>query len=150
VADAREAAGHGRRNTLTKEIPNMRKTVVALVLVVAVAVSARPARAVDAGEEVLFAGVAAAANVFYVPAKVALAGLGLPVGALVGALTGGNTRAAYAVWVPTIGGKYFLTPDQMAGKTDVEFIGSDYADRPSDYWGTHHGTVMYDTVSRRR
>jgi len=128
----------------------MRKTIALLLLVGTLCVTAKPARAVDPGEEVLFAGVAAAVNIFYVPAKVLLAGVGLPVGALVGALTGGDTRAAYSVWVPTVGGKYFLTPDQMAGRTDVEFIGSDYADRPSTYWGSHHGSVMYDTVSSVR
>jgi hypothetical protein len=143
-------ARHGRPSRRWKEIIDMRKTIALLLVLGTLAVSARPARAVDAGEEVLFAGVAAAVNIFYVPAKVLVAAAGLPVGALVGALTGGDTRAAYSVWVPTVGGKYFLTPDQMAGRTEVEFLGSDYADRPSAYWGSHHGSVMYDTVSMRR
>ena len=92
----------------------------------------RPAGAThsQAGEAGLALG-AAAANLIYLPAKtfVALGGLGL--GAFTGLLTGGNVRAAYALWVPTTGGTFLLTPAHFDGTRSIEFFGSDYADQPS-------------------
>jgi hypothetical protein len=75
---------------------------------------------------------------------VVVAAVGLPVGAVAGFLNGGDTRAAYAIWVPTAGGNYFLTADMMDGRQPVEFFGSDYADRPGRYGQTHHGSGAYD------
>src|SRR5438876_296179 len=77
------------------------------------------------------AAVAAAANLLYLPAKTLVAIGGLGVGALTGLLTGGDIRAAYAVWVPAAGGTFLLTPAHFEGTRPIEFFGSDYADRPS-------------------
>jgi hypothetical protein len=46
-------------------------------------------------------------------------------------LTGGDVRSAYAIWVPAASGTYFLTAANFEGSEPIEFIGSDYADRPS-------------------
>jgi hypothetical protein len=68
----------------------------------------------------------------YTPAKVIVAVGGLTLGGLTGLLTGGDTRSAYAVWVPVATGTYFLTPSHLDGSEPIEFFGtSDYADTPS-------------------
>lgn len=84
----------------------------------------------QAGEAGLALG-AAGLNLFYLPLKAVVAGGGLLLGAATGFFTGGDTRAAYAVWVPAAGGTYFLTVEHLDGTRPVEFFGSDYADRPS-------------------
>jgi hypothetical protein len=104
------------------------------------------ARAEGAGAEVGFSILAAMSNLVYTPAKVVVATVGLGVGALAGFLSGGDTRSAYAFWVPMAGGRYFLTADQMDGNVPVEFFGSDYADQPSSYGRTHHGCAAYDAM----
>jgi len=91
---------------------------------------------------------AAVSNVVYMPAKAAVAAVGLAAGTFAGLLTGGDTRAAYALWVPTAGGTWGLTPDHLDGTRPIEFFGSDYADRPSRRMNTV-GTP-YDAVYRSR
>lgn len=123
----------------------MRKTIAGF-LVAASLVAAPAARAEDPGSEVGFSILAAASNLLYTPAKIVVATVGLVTGAVAGTLTGGDTRTAYAFWVPTAGGRYFLTADQMDGNVPVEFFGSDYSDRPSTYGRTHHGCAAYDAM----
>jgi hypothetical protein len=130
----------------------MRKTIASLVIVGCLAGVPTLARATDTdpGEEILFSALAAASNLLYVPAKLVVAGLGLTAGTIAGTLNGGDTRAAYAFWVPAAGGRYFLTSSQMSGKEPVEFLGNDYADRPSTYCRVQHGSGMYDALYDRR
>lgn len=71
------------------------------------------------------------ANIGYFPAKLVVAWIGAVGGGLAGFLTGGSTRAAYAIWVPTMGGTWMLTPDHLDGSQRIAFFGSDYADTPS-------------------
>jgi hypothetical protein len=104
---------------------------VALVAVVLGGPTSSWAHHQDQGNEAGLAIGAATLNLFYVPAKLVTATLGLAVGGLVGVFTGGSTRAAYAVWVPTATGTYFISLDQMAGREPIRFFGSDYADRAS-------------------
>jgi hypothetical protein len=108
--------------------------------------SVNPARANDGGAGAGWAMVAAACNVFYTPAKTMLALFGLVGGGITGALTGGNEGAAYAVWVPTAGGTFFLSPEQMAGTRPIEFFGSDYADRPSTADRQNNSSKLYDAL----
>ena len=61
----------------------------------------------------------------YTPAKVLVAAVGMPVGAIAAFATGGNTRRPTRS-VPTGGGTYFLTPSMMTGREPIEFFGSDY------------------------
>ena len=122
----------------------MRKTIAGFVLAAGLVAIPGAVRADTQGEEVAFSALAAMSNLFYTPAKVVVAAVGLPIGALAATLNGGDTRSAYAFWVPMAGGNYFLTADQMDGRTPVEFFGSDYADRPSMNERTHHGCAAYD------
>ena len=120
------------RGTAKEEGIMPRLTVLTVVFALVLALDGQPALAThsQAGEAGLAVG-AAAANLLYLPAKTLVAIGGLGVGALTGLLTGGDIRAAYAVWVPAAGGTFMLTPAHFEGTRPIEFFGSDYADRPS-------------------
>ncbi len=122
----------------------MRKTIASFVIAAALTAMPGAAPAQTQGDEMLFSALASVSNLFYTPAKVVVATTGLVVGAFAGTLSGGDTRAAYAFWVPMAGGRYFLTADMMDGKEPVEFLGHDYTDRPSTYGRIHHGSAAYD------
>jgi len=106
--------------------------------------SAMPARALTQAEEAGFAVIATGANIFWVPAKLVVAAVAMPVGGIAGALSGGDARTAYAIWVPALGGTFFLTNGHLDGSKPIEFLGSDYPDRPSeDIEGER--TIIFDT-----
>ena len=128
----------------------MRKTIASFVLAAALAALPSVARAVEPGEEIAFSTLAAVSNIFYTPAKVVVAAGGLTIGALAGFLDGGDTRAAYAWWVPAAGGSYFLTADQMDGREPVQFFGDDYADRPSRFGRSHFGDPASEATYIKR
>src|SRR5205823_14429438 len=117
------------RGTAKEEGIMPRLTVLTVVFSLVLALDGQPALAThsQAGEAGLAVG-AAAANLLYLPAKTLVAIGGLGVGALTGLLTGGDIRAAYAVWVPAAGGTFMLTPAHFEGTRPIEFFGSDYAD----------------------
>jgi hypothetical protein len=128
----------------------MRKTIATLMLAATLAALPSAAKATEPGEELAFSTLAALSNVLYTPAKVVVATGGLVVGAVAGFLTGGDTRSAYAFWVPAAGGSYFLTADQMDGREPVEFFGDDYADRPARYGRTHFGDPASEATYIRK
>jgi len=109
------------------------KRTLSMAAVLALLLVGRPAvsHATDGGQEFGKAIAAAGLDLFYTPAKVVTAIVGLPIGAMTGLLTGGDTRSAYAVWVPMASGTYFLTAANMEGREPIQFFGSDYADTPS-------------------
>ena len=90
-----------------------------------------------------FSILAAFSNVFYTPAKLTIAGVGLAVGAVNAWAAGGDQRAAYAIWVPTVGGTYFLRVAHFAGDRPVELFGCDYADSPSKAGAANNESVAY-------
>ncbi len=122
----------------------MRKTLASIVAAASLMVAPVAAVAGPPEHEFGTSALAALSNLWYTPAKVVVAAIGLPVGAAAGFLSGGDTRTAYAVWVPMVGGTYFLTADHMDGRAPLEFFGRDYADRPGMYGRTHHGGSVYD------
>jgi hypothetical protein len=128
----------------------MRKTIVSMVLVAGLAAAPSVARATDPGQEIAFSTLAALSNILYTPAKVVVAAGGLTVGALAGFFTGGDTRSAYAFWVPSAGGDFFLTSAMMDGRQPVQFFGDDYADRPSSNGRTHWSDPSSDAMYLRR
>jgi len=107
------------------------KRTVSMAAVLALLLLGRPAIGSTGGQEFGKAIAAAALDLVYTPAKTITALVGLPIGAMTGLLTGGDTRSAYAVWVPMTSGTYFITPANLEGAEPVEFFGSDYADTPS-------------------
>lgn len=74
-------------------------------------------------EDVGLGAGAAVSNVFYIPAKLVYASVGGLVGGLAYVVTLGSTETANAVWEPTLGGTYVLTPAMLAGKEKLHFNG---------------------------
>lgn len=93
------------------------------------------------GHEAALSIAAAMANLVYTPAKVGVAVAGLVGGAVAGLLSGGDVRAAYALWVPLAGGDYMIRPAHVDGVRPLAFFGSDYDDTPSRY--DADGSVIY-------
>ena len=128
----------------------MRRTLAGMTLAALLAIPTVQARADTAGAEAGYAALAALANLGYTPAKLLMAAGGFVAGALVSAFSGGNERAAYALLVPTAGGTYFLTPDNISGRDPIEFIGTDYADTPSHVGKVGDRTRIYDAMYEAR
>ena len=106
-----------------------------------------PTRAPTQAEEVWFSVLATGANLFYTPLKFAIALLAMPVGGLAGAASGGDARTAYAIWVPALGGTFFLTNAHMDGSKPIEFFGSDYADQPLPQKTGQEETLIFDNAA---
>ena len=66
---------------------------------------------------------AAVANLAYMPAKLIYAAAGGAVGGLAYLVTFGSTETANAIWEPTLGGTYVLTPKMLAGEEKLHFNG---------------------------
>lgn len=127
----------------------MRKLIAGIL--VAGLLGATPAFAdenVDPQHEIALAIAASAINVVYVPAKIVVAAGGLALGALGAALTGGDTRTAYAVWVPAASGTYIVRPEHLDGVVPLDFFGRDYADRRSTNTLSGEPTMAADAVYR--
>jgi hypothetical protein len=65
------------------------------------------------------------------PTKVVYATLGGLTGGFAFVLTGGRMDTANAVWVPSMGGTYVVTPDMLRGEDPIYFSGTaddDHAD----------------------
>ena len=67
-----------------------------------------------------------AANVVYVPVKLGYALLGGMTGGVAYVLTGANYNVAERVWVPSIGGNYILSADQLRGAEPIQFSAPTY------------------------
>jgi hypothetical protein len=105
-------------------------------------------RAPTQAQEALFSVLATATNLFYTPLKFAIALVAMPVGGFAGAASGGDARTAYAIWVPALGGTFFLTAAHMEGSKPIEFWGSDYADQPlPPTKRAEQETVIFDNAS---
>ena len=75
------------------------------------------------GQEAGYGVGAALASVFYIPAKVTYAGLGLLTGGLGYVLTGGRADVANNIIYPAIGGNYVVTPNHLKGAEPIYFVG---------------------------
>ncbi len=67
---------------------------------------------------------AALASVFYIPAKVTYAGLGLLTGGLGFVLTGGRADVANNIIYPAVRGNYVVTPSHLKGSEPIYFVGA--------------------------
>jgi hypothetical protein len=104
-----------------------------MALALLITVAAAPAYAQTAGNEPAEESVsseagygvgAALASVFYIPAKVTYAGLGLLTGGLGWVLTGGRTDVANNIIYPAVGGNYVVTPNHLKGTEPIYFVGA--------------------------
>jgi len=75
------------------------------------------------GEEAGYGIGSALANVFYIPAKVTYAGLGLITGGLGWALSGGRADVATNIIYPAVRGNYVVTPSHLKGTEPIYFVG---------------------------
>ena len=127
------------------------RTLSAVLMAGLLAVGAVPARAEHGtpGEEAGYALGAATLNIFYVPAKLLTALTGLVTGGFVAVFTGGSQRAAYAIWVPTSTGTFFLRPSHIAGTTPIEFLGSEYQDTPSENSVANDSSRIYQSLYQK-
>jgi hypothetical protein len=76
------------------------------------------------GEEVGYGVGSALANVVYIPAKVAYAGLGLLTGGLGFVFSAGRADVANNIIYPSIRGHYVVTPNQLKGNEPIYFVGA--------------------------
>lgn len=111
----------------------------ALVLFLSVALSPLTATAQDAttqpgepavAEEAGYELGSVLANVFYMPAKVTYAGLGLIAGGLGYVLSGGRADVANNIIYPAVGGHYVVTPKHLKGQEPVYFVGAPPPEAP--------------------
>lgn len=63
------------------------------------------------------------ATIPYGAVKVAYALGGSIVGGLTWAMSGGDTEAAKAVWIPSMTGDYIVQPQNLTGETPLHFVG---------------------------
>ena len=78
-----------------------------------------PNKAVGVAES--FAGLIF--NTFFFPVKMALGVGGAAVGGTIGALSGGDERAAAQIWNVTTDGSYFVTPARLEGRSEFRLTG---------------------------
>ncbi len=76
------------------------------------------------GEEAGYGVGAALASVFYIPAKVTYAGLGLITGGLGYVLSGGRADVANNIIYPAVRGNYVVTPSHLKGTEPIYFVGA--------------------------
>jgi len=77
----------------------------------------------DAG----YGTLAVFSNIFYMPAKVVYAGLGIITGSLGFVLTAGDGDIARSIWSPSLGGTYVITPGMLRGNEEILFSGPSYS-----------------------
>lgn len=75
-------------------------------------------------EELGYGFGSALASVFYIPAKVTYAGLGLVTGGLGYVLTGGRADVANNIIYPAVRGHYVVTPSHLKGSEPIYFVGA--------------------------
>jgi len=76
------------------------------------------------GEEAGYGAGSVLANLFYMPAKITYAGLGLLTGGLGYVLSGGRGDVANNIIYPAIRGHYVVTPSQLKGTEPIYFVGA--------------------------
>jgi hypothetical protein len=67
---------------------------------------------------------------FYMPAKITYAGLGLLTGGVGYLITGGRADVANNIIYPAVGGHYVVTPNQLKGSEPLYFVGAPPAEIP--------------------
>ncbi len=82
------------------------------------------------GEDLGYGVGSVLANVFYMPAKIIYAGLGLVGGGLGYVLSGGNTETANSILDPAIRGNYVVTPRHLKGEEPLIFVGPVHSSEP--------------------
>jgi hypothetical protein len=85
--------------------------------------AAQPAQSTT-GEDIGYGFGSVLANMFYMPAKITYAGLGLLTGGVGYLITGGRADVANNIIYPAVGGNYVVTPNQLKGSEPLYFVGA--------------------------
>jgi hypothetical protein len=103
-----------------------RRAVVVMVLAAMLSIGvARPAAAAEEYANDFGIGVGTVlVDLVYMPVKVVYATLGGLTGGLAFLLTGGRMDTASAIWRPSLGGTYVITPSMLRGDDPIYFSGS--------------------------
>jgi hypothetical protein len=91
----------------------------------------QPAQTTGAGEELGYGFGSVLANVFYIPAKITYAGLGLMTGGVGYLITGFRGDVANNIIYPAVGGNYVVTPNQLKGTEPLYFVGAPPPESPA-------------------
>lgn len=86
--------------------------------------AAQPAAEQGVAEEAGYGVGAALASIFYIPAKVTYAGLGLLTGGVGYVLSGGSAEVANNIIYPAVRGNYLVTPSNLKGTEPIYFVGA--------------------------
>ena len=86
--------------------------------------TAQPVEQQSVGSDAGYGVGAAVASVFYAPAKVVYAGLGLLTGGLGWVLSGGRSDVANNIIYPAVTGNYVVTPNNLKGTEPLYFVGA--------------------------
>lgn len=116
----------GRIETLRgKWVRRARRLTAGVLALALLAGAGSPARAEERSlaEQLGLGLVAGVGSLVYFPVKLAYSFLGGLVGGLTYVVTLGDEETANAVWEPTLGGSYLITPDIVAGDEPLEFVG---------------------------
>lgn len=76
------------------------------------------------GEELGYGFGSVLANLFYMPAKVTYAGLGLLTGGIGFVLSAGRADVANNIIYPSVKGNYVVTPSHLKGSEPLYFVGA--------------------------
>lgn len=76
------------------------------------------------GEEAGYGFGSVIANLFYMPAKITYAGLGLITGGLGYVFSAGRADVANNIIYPSIRGNYVVTPSHLKGTEPIYFVGA--------------------------
>ena len=82
------------------------------------------------GEELGYGFGSVLANLFYMPAKVTYAGLGLITGGLGFVISGGRADVANNIIYPSVRGNYVVTPSHLKGTEPIYFVGAPPPESP--------------------
>jgi len=77
------------------------------------------------GEDLGYGVGSVLVSLFYSPAKITYAGLGLLTGGLGFVLSAGNTKVANNIINPAVRGNYVVTPRHLRGEESLIFVGPD-------------------------
>ena len=103
------------------------RTMVAALLAVLVLSAARPTWAADDeggfGRDLGYGVGSIFTNLLYMPTKFVYATLGGITGGFAYVLTGLRMDTAKAIWVPSLGGTYVVTPSMLRGEDKIYFSG---------------------------
>jgi hypothetical protein len=115
-------------------IGRRRMVVAAVSMAVVLALGAGPATAEEDSHFAADFGLGVGAlftNVIYMPVKLVYATLGGITGGFAYVLTGFNYDLAKAIWVPSTGGDYVITPSMLKGDDPIYFSGETRAKHSS-------------------